>query len=328
MSNRIKIAISISEADEVMDLVRDGADEFYCGINHPEYSFALNRREMPHGNVPTLEELQKIVQLAHEHGRPVYATLNKTFYTGPELEILRELIDHLKEFGVDALIVSDIGLMEMLRESANGWRLHLSSVAAPMNSWSVKFFRQYGVERVILPRLHTNEIKNIRAEHPDLEIEVLALAWYCPNYDGICSFQHDLKSFNDAAYERGLMDNACCLEYQIEMINDGDPQRDDFFINSIGKRFSNVYLRMSAACEGCSVFQLSHSGINSLKVVSRLLNRQQKRRCLQFMKKCVDAVESFGKESEFTFFVKKLYKSSFGFDCNNNCYMNPVKARP
>ena len=323
----MKIAISVTTADEVEHLVRDGADEFYCGMNHPEYPFALNRREMPHGNVPTLEEMRKIVQIAHEHERPVFVTLNKTFYTGAELNLLKELIEHLHSIGADALIVSDIGLIEMLKESGNTWRLHLSSVAAPMNSWSVKFFRQFGIERVILPRLYTSEIKKIREEHPDLEIEVLALAWYCPNYDGICSFQHDLVSANDDAYDRIVMDNACCLEYDIEMFNEGDAERDAFFMSRIDKRFSNVFLRMSAACEGCSVFELSRMGVDSLKIVSRLLNKQQKRKCLQFMKKCVQAVASFQKESDFIFHVKKLYKSTFGFDCNENCYMNPTKTR-
>lgn len=323
----IKTAISVSDAREVKALAELGADEFYCGMNHPGHVFALNRREMPHGNVDGMDEMRAIIESAHELGRPVHVTFNKTFYTGAELDHAVELIGPLEELGVDSLIVSDVGLLETLRSRGTAARIHLSSVAAAMNSRAIAFHRRFGVARAILPRMGLDDVRRIRREHPDIELEVLALGWFCPNLDGICSFQHDLIGFDDEAYDREMLNNACLLEYDIEMVNDGDARADATYAAGIEERYSNVLVRMSAACEACHVFDLADMGVDVVKIVGRLLNPAQKTGCMKFMRTVVDMTAEHKSKPAFARAVKALFKESFGFDCGANCFLTRGRKR-
>ena len=322
---KIKVAVAICEAHEVEDLIRYGADEFYCGVDSQDYPFSLNRREMPHGNVSSFEELKQIVTLSAAHGVPVYVTLNKSYYTQNEIEQVTASADRFLEAGASGFIVSDIGLMEYL--ACRDWggvkpRFHLSSVAAPMNSEAVDFYRRrYEIERAILPRLRLNEIEQITAHSPDLEFEVLILGWYCPNLDGICSFQHDLKEHAPDHTVREFLDNGCCLLYDLEMLAERPTALDSRCLEIMQRRFSNVLVRMSAACECCYIQDLDRFNVTSLKIVSRLMRKEQKVNCVKFVRRAIAFLDLYTDRREYAFQVRKLYKIMFGFDCMQNCYI-------
>jgi len=323
--SKIKVAVAICEAHEVEDLIRFGADEFYCGVDSQDYQFSLNRREMPHGNVSSFEELRQIVNLSRAHDVPVYVTLNKSYYTQNEIEQVTALVDRFLEAGTSGFIVSDIGLMEYL--AGRDWggakpRFHLSSVAASMNSEAVDFYKsRYDIERFILPRLRVNEIEQITARNPSVEFEVLILGWYCPNLDGICSFQHDLKEHFPDHTVREFLDNGCCLLYDIEMLTERSTALDGRCLDIMQRRFSNVLVRMSAACECCYIHDLDRLNVTTLKIVSRLMRKEQKVNCVKFVRRAIDFLDLYTDRREYLFQVRKLYKIMFGFDCMQNCYM-------
>lgn len=321
----MRIAMAVCRAAEVDDLARGGSDEFYAGLDHADYAYSLNRREMPHGNIPTFEELEKTAALCREHGKPLYLTLNKAYYLEEEFAVAQHTVERAAACGVDGLIVSDPGLMEWLAsEQAFGMKLHLSSVAAAMNSDAIAFFTGYGIRRAILPRLTLDEIQSVRRAHPDIELEAMVLGWRCPNMDGLCSFQHDFKRFGDGNYPDTILTNGCSLQYTVNAA--GGAAGDDLLLLRVRKRFRNVLLRMSAACEACYLWDLSAAGVDVAKVVARLLDKRQRLTCLRFMKRCVELLDEADSRENYAYAVKRLYKTTFGFDCAGNCILEPRRA--
>ena len=120
-----------------------GADAVYCGGK------AFGMRSAPKNL--SLEDFEEGSRYAHERGARVYVTCN-VLPRNNEVEAMREYIGQLKDTGVDALIVSDIGVMLMAREVAPNLELHVSTQAGVTNYQAANAFYQLGARRVVLAR--------------------------------------------------------------------------------------------------------------------------------------------------------------------------------
>jgi len=191
------ILAPVRHPDEVAPLLSAGAREFYCGITPPFWSLEgrewANRRDPRSAGVGGEGALRRVVEEAR--GSPVYVTLNAPWYPGDAVEALAAYGSHLlEEVGAAALIVSDLELLLALAEWGLAHRVHLSSVAACTNSEAVRFFRDLGVRRVILPRhLALDEIGAARV--PGVELEVFLLNDGCVFEEGLCATTHRLGPF-------------------------------------------------------------------------------------------------------------------------------------
>ena len=114
----------------------------------------------------------------------------------------------------DALIMSDPGLIMMVREHFPQMPIHLSVQANAVNWASVKFWHQMGLTRVILSReLSLDEIAEIRKQVPDIEIEVFVHGALCMAYSGRCLLSGYI---NKRDPNQGTCTNACRWEYQVK----------------------------------------------------------------------------------------------------------------
>jgi len=195
----MKILAPIRSHEELEMLAASGAEELYCGIVPQEWSdrytgaMWLNRRSPRGGSVETLGELRRLVEDAHTRNLPVFITLNAPYYTAEQMPLVLELAGRLsEEAGVDALIVTDINLLRRLREASLAADLHVSSVAATLNSEAVRFLLDFGPRRVILPRsLTIAEIETIVGDvGRQVEIEVFMLNDGCAFEEGFCATTH------------------------------------------------------------------------------------------------------------------------------------------
>ncbi|MCC7177509.1 MAG: U32 family peptidase [Acidobacteria bacterium] len=189
----------VSSADEVEMLVESGAGELYCGLVPPEwiraYSGAvwLNRRSPAGANLSRLDDLALLVSRAHARGVPVFLTLNAPVYIESQLTYLADLARQaVGECGIDGLIVSDTALLLTLADTGLGPRLHVSSVASALNSEAVRFYRDLGVGRVILPRgLSVEEVGRISAAVGGaVPLEAFVLYDGCAFEEGLCHTLH------------------------------------------------------------------------------------------------------------------------------------------
>lgn len=155
-----------------------GADAVYAG--QPRYSLRVRNNEFNH------ENLQLGINEAHALGKKFYIVVN----IAPHNAKLKTFIRDLKpvvEMGPDALIMSDPGLIMLVREHFPEMPIHLSVQANAVNWATVKFWQQMGLTRVILSReLSLEEIEEIRNQVPDMEIEIFVHGALCMAYSGRC----------------------------------------------------------------------------------------------------------------------------------------------
>src|SRR5690554_3651488 len=141
-----------------------GADAVYAG--QPRFSLRVRNNEFDLGT------LAIGIQEAHALGKKLYVVCN----IAPHNAKLTNFVEDIRpvvELGPDALIVSDPGVIYLLREHFPHMPLHLSVQANTVNWAAVKFWQQQGIERVILSReLEVREIAEIRERCPDIELEV------------------------------------------------------------------------------------------------------------------------------------------------------------
>lgn len=182
-----------------------GANAAYVGLP----LFSLRARE----NDMTLEELAKARDLANKLNKKLYFTLN-IFARNRKLNPLAAQMDEIIKLKPDALIMSDPGMMSVVREKYPEVPIHLSVQANCMNWQSVKFWHQsLNIERVILSReLSLNEIKEIKQRVPDVELEAFVHGAICIAYSGRCLLS-SYFSYRDA--NQGVCDNSCRENYKV-----------------------------------------------------------------------------------------------------------------
>ncbi|MDE1486040.1 prephenate-dependent tRNA uridine(34) hydroxylase TrhP [Xenorhabdus bovienii] len=182
-----------------------GADAIYAG--QPRYSLRVRNNEFNH------ETLAQGIKETHELGKRFYVVVN----IAPHNAKLKTFIRDLKpvvEMGPDALIMSDPGLIMMVREAFPEIDIHLSVQANAVNWATVKFWKQMGLTRVILSReLSLEEIAEIRQQVPDMELEVFVHGALCMAYSGRCLLSGYI---NKRDPNQGTCTNACRWEYNVQ----------------------------------------------------------------------------------------------------------------
>ena len=156
-----------------------GADAVYIGGE--EYSLRVAADNF------TMDEIREGVEFAHERGKKVYLTANII----PHNDDLKDFADYLKEAvktGIDAVIISDLGLFSIAKEVAPDLEIHISTQANNVNYESAKMWHSLGAKRVIIAReMSFKEIAEIRENTPDtLELEAFVHGAMCISYSGRC----------------------------------------------------------------------------------------------------------------------------------------------
>lgn len=157
-----------------------GADAVYLGL----VDFSL--RSMRKGEIITAENLKNAVDLAHSYEKKVYMTLN-IYAFNEDIDNLYKTLDIIKEAKPDALIVSDFGILNVVKREIPEIALHISTQTNTLNYEAVKYWRDFGAKRVILAReLSIEQIKTIRDKVPDIELESFVHGSQCVSFSGRC----------------------------------------------------------------------------------------------------------------------------------------------
>lgn len=179
-----------------------GADAVYAG--QPRYSLRVRNNDFLHDN------LAIGINEAHQLGKKFFIAANVIPHNAKVKTFLKD-IEPVVAMKPDALIMADPGLIMMMRETHPHMPIHLSVQANTVNYASVKFWKQMGVERVILSReLSLDEIAEIRQECPDMEIEVFVHGALCIAYSGRCLLS---GYFNHRDPNQGTCTNSCRWKY-------------------------------------------------------------------------------------------------------------------
>ncbi len=228
--------------------VRAGADAVYFGLQG--FNARARATNFDAG------ELADTMRFLHAHGVRGYVTLN-TLVFEEELPILERAIRTCAEAGVDAVIVQDLGVARLVRAIAPTLHLHASTQMTCTDAGSVELAAELGAARVILAReLSLAEITAIRAQSPDVELEVFVHGALCIAYSGQCLTS---EALGGRSANRGACAQACRLPY--DLVVDG-------VLRDLGDR---AHLLSPEDLEASAIVpELVALGISSLKIEGRL----------------------------------------------------------
>ena len=198
----MKIVAPAGNMERFYSAISATADEIYLGLK----GFGARRNAENF----TVEELKKAIDYAHLRGSRIFLTLN-TIMTNREIELLYPTLKDLYNYGLDAIIVQDIGYAEYLHKNFPSIEIHGSTQMTVANYYEINYLKELGFKRIVLPReLSFEEIKEIR-KNTDIELEVFVSGSLCISFSGNCY----MSSFiGGRSGNRGMCAQPCRKEYK------------------------------------------------------------------------------------------------------------------
>ena len=285
-----------------------GADAVYAGGK--EFSLRAYADNF------TLEEMREGAEYCHARGKKMYVTVN-IFPKNKDFEVAEKYFQDLYEIGVDAVLITDAGLISLCKRVAPKLPIHLSTQANTLNKYTVEFWASQGVERVVLAReLSFAEIKEIHTHNPETELEVFVHGAMCVSYSGRCLLSNYLDG-RDA--NRGECVQACRWHYNItESSREGAPlemeedERGTYILNSKDLNMLSY------------IPELADAGVLSLKIEGRMKSEYYLATIVNAYRRALDAfyADEFEKvvdslEKEVRKVVHRDYTVAYALGDNN-----------
>ena len=242
--------------EKLKTAIHYGADAVYIGGN----AYGLRSRA---GNF-TYEDMQEGVAFAKAHNAKVYVAANMVTHEGNE-EGAGDFFRELRDVGISAVIVSDPALIEICATKAPGLPIHLSTQASATNFETLEFWKNEGLERVVLAReVSMAEVAEIR-KNTDIEIEAFIHGAMCISYSGRCTLSNHM-SMRDA--NRGGCSQSCRWKYELYDMPFGTEQHRSLTDKGqVTEEFSMSAVDMTMIEH---IPDLIENGVDSLKIEGRM----------------------------------------------------------
>lgn len=177
MTDKIELLAPAGSFEKMIFAFQYGADAVYFGGKN--YSLRANAQNFSE------EEIASSVKYAHSLGKKVYVTVNIVFHN-EDLVGLERYLRYLKEINVDAIITSDVAVMNLIRKKNIGLEIHVSTQASILNEEAAKFYKSLGATRLVLAReASEKDIKKIK-DSTNLELECFIHGAMCTSISGRC----------------------------------------------------------------------------------------------------------------------------------------------
>lgn len=252
---RPEILAPAGTLEKLKTAIHYGADAVYIGGN----AYGLRSRA---GNF-SYEEMVEGVAYAKAHQAKVHVAANMVTHEGNQ-EGAGEFFRQLRDVGISAVIVSDPALIEICITEAPGLPVHLSTQASATNVETLEFWKEEGLERVVLAReVSMEEVAAIRAK-TDIEIEAFIHGAMCISYSGRCTLSNHM-SMRDA--NRGGCSQSCRWKYDLYDMPFGSERRSLTNQGAVAEEFSMSAVDMSMIEH---IPDLIENGVDSLKIEGRM----------------------------------------------------------
>ncbi|HCP08882.1 MAG TPA: hypothetical protein DIT25_03745 [Candidatus Moranbacteria bacterium] len=212
---KVELLSPAGNLEKMKYAIHYGADAVYAGV--PDFSLRVRINNF---NKDTIKEA---AEYAHEHKKKIYITLN-IYAHNRHLAEAEKHLKFLKTLGIDGVIVSDPGIIMLVKKHLPKVEIHLSTQANATNWQAVKFWQAQGVKRVILAREVTlEEIKEIKKKVPKMQLEYFVHGAMCMSYSGRCILS---KWMTNRSANLGDCTQPCRWAYK-ESVGIGSLQRRD-----------------------------------------------------------------------------------------------------
>lgn len=276
--NKLELLAPAGNFSKLKTAVYYGADAVYIGgKNFSLRAFSDNFTD---------EEIVEAVKFAHGKNVKIYVTVN-IFAKNSDFEKAAEYFRFLERAKVDAVLITDVGLISLCKKVAPELKIHLSTQANTLNKYAVKFWGELGLERVVLAReLSLSEIKEISEFNPETQLEAFVHGAMCISYSGRCLLSN---YFNGRDANRGECVQACRWQYELrEKSKNGEffpieeDERGSYILNS--KDLNMIE----------HIDEMAEAGVCSLKIEGRMKSEYYLATVINAYRRAIDEYYKIG----------------------------------
>ncbi len=298
INNKPELLAPAGDLEKLKIAVLYGADAVYLGGEF--YGLRAKAKNF------TKEEMKEGVEFAHSHNVKVYVTAN-IFAHNDDFIGMEEYFKFLKEIGVDAVLVSDLGVLSVLKKSVPDMEIHVSTQANNTNYYAANMWYSLGARRVVVAReLSLREIKEMRENIPeDMEIEAFIHGAMCISYSGRCLLSSYLTNRDS---NRGACSHPCRWKYSLveetrpgEYMPVEENERGTYIFNS------------KDLCMITHIPELLEAGICSLKIEGRIKTAFYVGTVIKIYREAIDDYFEDPKlyESKLSYYMEEIQKASY-----------------
>ena len=293
--NKLELLAPAGNFSKLKTAVYYGADAVYIGGK----SFSLRA----FSDNFTDDEIVEAVKFAHGKNVKIYVTVNM-FAKNSDFEKAAEYFRFLERAKVDAVLITDVGLISLCKKVAPELKIHLSTQANTLNKYAVKFWGELGLERVVLAReLSLSEIKEISEFNPETQLEAFVHGAMCISYSGRCLLSN---YFNGRDANRGECVQACRWQYELrEKSKNGEffpieeDERGSYILNS--KDLNMIE----------HIDEMAEAGVCSLKIEGRMKSEYYLATVINAYRRAIDEYYKIGgKYKKNKMFYDELLKTN------------------
>lgn len=302
---KIELLAPAGNMNSLRASVMAGCDAVYLGgINFGARAFSKNFNN---------DEIIEAIRFCHLYGVKVYVTVNTLIYEN-EVESFMEYVEFLHKNNVDALIIQDFGMFDLVRKTFPNLELHASTQMHIHNLDGVELMEKLGMQRVVLAReTSIDEIKYIK-ENSNIELEVFIHGALCISYSGQCLMS---SLIGGRSGNRGACAGSCRLKYDV-IDNDGNKLNKGEYPLSTKDLNTLEY-----------VGELIDNGVSSLKIEGRMKSPQYVYMVVSLYRKAIDSYYEKGYieiDENDILKLKKIFNRNFTkgflFNTDNNDLIN------
>lgn len=265
-NNELELLAPAQNLETAICAIKCGADAVYIGAK------SFGARKSASNN---LENIKALIEYAHKFNVKIYITIN-TILNDNELKEAQKLIYELYEIGADAIIIQDMGLLEL---DLPPIELHASTQCNIRTKEKVQFFEQVGIKRAILAReLSVSQIEEI-SENSNIELECFIHGALCVSYSGQCYLS---ASVGGRSANRGECAQACRKKYSLVQ-NEKTIAKDKYLLS------------LKDFCAEKYLDALIKAGVKSFKIEGRLKNETYVKNVVLYYRRFLDKYKKTSK---------------------------------
>lgn len=268
---KVELLAPVGSKESLIAAINAGCDAVYLsGYMFGARQFAPNFSD---------DELIEAIKTCHIYGVKIYVTVN-TLIKENEVDTFLNYIDFLHRNNVDAIIMQDLGMIDLVRKTYPKLEIHASTQLHVHNLEGVNFCKSLGLKRVVLARETSIYLINKIKQNNDIEIEVFVHGALCVSYSGQCLMS---SLIGGRSGNRGACAGTCRLPYIVTSQNGKKLNRE------------NYVLSMKDLCTLENIKELIESGIDSFKIEGRMKRPEYVYLVVSLYRKAIDSYYENGK---------------------------------
>ncbi len=291
-----------------------GADTAYIGLK--KFSLRVKADNFYE------DEYNRVIELKKRFpGKRLFCALNIAFHN-QDIKAFMDNLEYFKQYPIDAFIVQDLGMLDILQKNFPDAHLHLSTQASCMNKEAVKMYHRLGFKRVVLGReTSLNEIREIKDANPEVELECFAHGAMCIAYSGRCLMSAYLTG---RSAQSGFCSQSCRWDFDVGLKNSSftaeqaktlaesgslllqeHKRPGEFFPVFEGENFTAV-LSSKDLCMIDHLADMKKAGVDAIKVEGRMKSIYYVAMVARAYRKALDALEGKITAEEASPFIASL----------------------